>query len=109
MPAVLLSGNHAEIDKWRRQQRLLITLRERPDLLDQARATLREADAAGVIVALHCRTGNRVGPAWAAYRAVDGGVPLERAIAEARALRMVDPRLEAAVRTYVERRLATGS
>ena len=79
------------------------------DLLDQARATLREADAAGVIVALHCRTGNRVGPAWAAYRAVDGGVPLERAIAEARALRMVDPRLEAAVRTYVERRLATGS
>lgn len=37
VPAVLLSGNHAEIDKWRRQQRLLITLRERPDLLDQAR------------------------------------------------------------------------
>jgi tRNA (guanine37-N1)-methyltransferase len=34
VPDVLLSGNHAEIDKWRRRQSLLRTLRHRPDLLD---------------------------------------------------------------------------
>jgi tRNA (guanine37-N1)-methyltransferase len=33
---VLLSGNHAEIDKWRRRQSLLRTLRHRPDLLESA-------------------------------------------------------------------------
>lgn len=37
VPAVLLSGNHAGIAAWRRQQSLLITLRRRPDLIDAAR------------------------------------------------------------------------
>ena len=36
VPDVLLSGNHAEIDKWRRRQSLLRTLRHRPDLLESA-------------------------------------------------------------------------
>jgi tRNA (guanine37-N1)-methyltransferase len=35
-PEVLLSGNHAEIARWRRQQSLLRTLQRRPDLLNQA-------------------------------------------------------------------------
>jgi tRNA (guanine37-N1)-methyltransferase len=35
-PDVLLSGNHAEINKWRRQQSLLRTHRRRPDLLEKA-------------------------------------------------------------------------
>jgi len=35
-PEVLLSGNHAEIARWRRQQSLLRTLQRRPDLLTQA-------------------------------------------------------------------------
>jgi tRNA (guanine37-N1)-methyltransferase len=34
VPAVLLSGHHAEIEKWRRQQALERTRRHRPDLLD---------------------------------------------------------------------------
>ena len=34
VPDVLLSGNHAEINRWRREQALLRTLRRRPDLLD---------------------------------------------------------------------------
>jgi tRNA (guanine37-N1)-methyltransferase len=38
VPAVLLSGNHAHIARWRREQSLAITLANRPDLLDQARA-----------------------------------------------------------------------
>lgn len=33
IPAVLTSGNHAEIDKWRRQQALKLTRERRPDLL----------------------------------------------------------------------------
>jgi tRNA (guanine37-N1)-methyltransferase len=36
VPDVLLSGNHAEIARWRRQQALLRTLRLRPDLLKTA-------------------------------------------------------------------------
>ena len=38
VPAVLLSGNHANIARWRREQSLAITLANRPDLLEQARA-----------------------------------------------------------------------
>lgn len=36
IPDVLLSGNHAEIDRWRRQESLRRTLRLRPDLLSKA-------------------------------------------------------------------------
>ena len=33
VPEVLLSGNHAKIDDWRKIQSLLITLEKRPDML----------------------------------------------------------------------------
>ena len=33
VPEVLRSGNHAQIDKWRREQALAITRKNRPDLL----------------------------------------------------------------------------
>jgi len=36
VPPVLLSGNHAEIARWRRQQGLLRTAKYRPDMLDRA-------------------------------------------------------------------------
>ena len=35
VPEVLLSGNHAEVDKWRREQSERITAERRPDLLDK--------------------------------------------------------------------------
>ena len=38
VPAVLLSGHHAQIDQWRRQQSLLASARHRPDLIAQARS-----------------------------------------------------------------------
>ena len=38
VPAVLLSGNHAHIARWRREQSLAITLAKRPDLIERARA-----------------------------------------------------------------------
>jgi tRNA (guanine37-N1)-methyltransferase len=36
VPDILLSGNHGEIARWRRRQRILRTARRRPDLLDKA-------------------------------------------------------------------------
>jgi tRNA (guanine37-N1)-methyltransferase len=44
VPDVLLSGNHAEIDKWRRRQSLLRTLTRRPELLEQAELTQKERE-----------------------------------------------------------------
>ena len=37
-PAELLSGHHAQIERWRRERRLEITARHRPDLIAAARA-----------------------------------------------------------------------
>ena len=42
VPPVLLSGNHPEVDRWRRRESLLRTQKRRPDLLDKT--TLDEAD-----------------------------------------------------------------
>jgi tRNA (guanine37-N1)-methyltransferase len=42
VPETLLSGNHARIAKWRREQSLRRTLKHRPDLLEKA--NLSEAD-----------------------------------------------------------------
>jgi tRNA (guanine37-N1)-methyltransferase len=42
VPAVLLSGHHAEIERWRRREALARTLRERPELLESA--TLNDED-----------------------------------------------------------------
>ncbi|HYE70852.1 MAG TPA: tRNA (guanosine(37)-N1)-methyltransferase TrmD [Aquabacterium sp.] len=41
VPAVLLSGHHAEIARWRREQQLRLTARRRPDLIAAARAAGR--------------------------------------------------------------------
>jgi tRNA (guanine37-N1)-methyltransferase len=47
-PAELLSGHHAQIERWRRDRRLEMTARHRPDLLALARAAgkLNKADEA---------------------------------------------------------------
>jgi tRNA (guanine37-N1)-methyltransferase len=37
IPEVLLSGHHAQIERWRRDQRLHLTAQHRPDLITQAR------------------------------------------------------------------------
>ncbi len=44
VPDVLLSGHHAEIARWRREQRLQRTLERRPDLLAGADLTPEERD-----------------------------------------------------------------
>lgn len=42
VPDVLISGHHANIEVWRREQSLLRTLQRRPDLLGQAELTDKE-------------------------------------------------------------------
>ena len=44
VPEVLLSGHHANIERWRRQQSLIRTLRRRPDLLERAELTPEERE-----------------------------------------------------------------
>ena len=73
------------------------------EVIDAARAAIKAGDAKGEAIVLHCRTGNRVGPGWAAYRVLDGNVPLEQAISEARMMQMVDPKMEARTREYIKR------
>jgi len=34
VPEVLLSGNHKEIEKWRKEQSIVVTKKKRPDLID---------------------------------------------------------------------------
>jgi tRNA (guanine37-N1)-methyltransferase len=41
VPEVLLSGHHVQIERWRREQRLALTARLRPELIAQARAAGR--------------------------------------------------------------------
>ncbi len=48
VPPVLLSGHHADIRRWRREQSLAVTAARRPDLIEAARAAgrLSKADEA---------------------------------------------------------------
>ncbi len=42
VPEILLSGHHANIDKWRREQSIIRTYKKRPDLLETAELTEKE-------------------------------------------------------------------
>lgn len=42
VPAVLLSGHHVNIEKWRREQSVIRTAKNRPDLLEKAELTENE-------------------------------------------------------------------
>jgi hypothetical protein len=74
------------------------------ELLDSTRAAIKAADEKGDTAALHCRTGNRIGPGWAAYRVLDQAIPIEQAMGEAKAMQMVDPLMESRTRDYISRR-----
>ena len=39
IPEILISGHHANIEKWKREQSLLNTLKKRPDMLEKADLT----------------------------------------------------------------------
>lgn len=42
VPAVLMSGHHANVEKWRREQSVIRTAKNRPDLLEKAELTDKE-------------------------------------------------------------------
>jgi tRNA (guanine37-N1)-methyltransferase len=42
VPEVLLSGHHGKIDEWRREQSLIRTVKNRPDLLENAILTEKD-------------------------------------------------------------------
>lgn len=44
VPAVLLSGHHANIKKWRHEQSLITTYKKRPDLIDLSKLSAEDLD-----------------------------------------------------------------
>ena len=50
VPAVLLSGDHAKVDAWRREQSVIRTAELRPDLIESAALTPSERDLARSIM-----------------------------------------------------------
>jgi tRNA (guanine37-N1)-methyltransferase len=44
VPDVLLSGNHAEVERFRREESLRLTRRRRPDLLEKAELSAEDEE-----------------------------------------------------------------
>ena len=44
VPEILMSGHHANIEKWRREQSVIRTAKNRPDLLEKAELTEKEKE-----------------------------------------------------------------
>lgn len=44
VPEILMSGHHANIEKWRREQSVIRTAKNRPDLLEKAELTKKELE-----------------------------------------------------------------
>jgi len=76
------------------------------NLLDAARAVISDAEQKGDVAAIHCTSVNQLGAGWAAHRAIDKGIPIEQAIAEAKAMQTIDPLSESRTRDYIRRHAA---
>ena len=50
VPPILLSGHHANVEKWRREQSVIRTAKWRPDLLAGAELTMKERELAEEII-----------------------------------------------------------
>ena len=50
VPSILLSGHHANIEKWRREQSVIRTAKNRPDLIEKAKLTKEEQKLAEEIM-----------------------------------------------------------
>ena len=51
VPEILLSGHHANVEKWRREQSVIRTAERRPDLLEKAELTGKERELVKKILA----------------------------------------------------------
>lgn len=70
-------------------------------VLDELRRVLNEAERP---ILFHCAGANRVGAVWLVHRALDGGLSLEEARAEARTVGLRSPAYEKRAIEYVRRR-----
>ncbi len=70
------------------------------DLINEMRELLRTAPRPMLV---HCSSANRVGAMWMAYRAVDEGLDVEAAAAEAKVVGLKSPVYEQKIRDYIAR------
>lgn len=72
------------------------------DLTDAVFESVRkELKGASQPLLLHCASGNRVGALWIPFRVLDGGLTVEQAVAEAKAIGLKSPELEKIARDYI--------
>ncbi len=71
------------------------------EVFDEGRRLLIETERPFL---MHCGSANRVGALWLAWRALDGGLAVDEAAAEARVVGLSTPAYEEAARDYVQRR-----
>lgn len=67
-------------------------------VFDKGREVLSTAQRPMLV---HCASANRVGAIWFAWRAIDGGVPVEQALDEAKTVGMKTPGFETKGRAYI--------
>lgn len=72
------------------------------EVFDSVRKSLGEADGP---VLMHCGSANRVGGVWLAYRVLDQGVPLEKALEEAKEIGLRNEGYEAKAKDYIRRKM----
>ncbi len=75
-------------------------------VFEEVRAVLN--DDAKKPLLMHCKSANRVGAVWIAYRVLDDGLTWDDALAEAKIVGLKSPPLEAAAKIYVEKVQAGG-
>lgn len=71
--------------------------------LDAMRAALRDAERP---MLFHCGSANRVGAGWLAYRVLDEGVAMDRALQEAKTVGLRTPAYESIALAYIRDRQA---
>lgn len=72
-------------------------------VFDRARDVLNTGERP---ILMHCASANRAGAIWLAWRAVDGRLPIEDAVAEAKTVGLHSSDFESKARDYVARHVA---
>ena len=58
VPEILLSGHHANVEKWRREQSIIRTLKKRPDLIADAVLNKKEQKFLNELIKAENKSGN---------------------------------------------------
>ncbi len=70
-------------------------------VFDQIRKLLKDKTQRPLL--LHCSSANRVGAVWLAHRVLDGGLPYDEALAEAKQVGLKLPAYEEKAKDYIQR------